>query len=304
MNSLASKFLQSAETIIFGKTKEIKLGLTCLLADGHLLIEDVPGVGKTTFAKTIAKLCHLSFARIQFTNDLMPSDLIGIQIYSSKEENFKTIPGPLLNQFILADELNRGTPKTQSALLEAMEEKQITLDGNTIKIQKPFFVIATQNPRTQIGTHLLPESQLDRFMMKIKIGYPDPNFEKELLKNDQQAQNLENLNSLFNQQSILEAQKDVQNVFVSDAIYEYILRLLTISRTHSEFQGLSPRAGKDILKATKAWAYIHKRDHVLPDDIQEILPNLIAHRLPTIQGLSMEEELDICRALIHKTPVD
>lgn len=304
MKDTINSFIQEANKSVLGKDHEVKLALACFLTHGHLLIEDVPGVGKTTFAKTLAKLCGLSFARVQFTNDLMPADLLGMQIYSAKEEKFQMIPGPIFHQFILADELNRGTPKTQSSLLEAMEEKQVTLDGNTISLPEPFFVIATQNPRHQIGTHLLPESQLDRFMMKIKLGYPASDFEKQMLASDNHQEALQTTKPVFNDKSLIEAFKLTQEVHVAEEIYQYVLNLLHLSRTNNHFRGLSPRAGKDIIKASKAWAMIHHRKHVLPDDVQAILPATISHRLATLQGLSQSEELQLCHNLIQSVTVD
>ena len=304
MSELINQFLDESKKSVLGKDHQTKLALTCLLAKGHLLIEDVPGVGKTTFAKTIAKLCGLSFARIQFTNDLMPSDLLGVQIYSNKEESFQTLKGPIFHHMIMADELNRATPKTQSALLEAMEENQVTIDGKTFMLPKPFFVIATQNPRSSIGTHLLPESQLDRFMMKIEIGYPDPIAEKAMIASDEHQEQLSVLKSIYDESLLQNSIKEVQNIRVSDAIYNYILNLLTTSRTHPQFRGLSPRAGKDLMKAAKAWAYIHKRDHVLPDDVQQVLESVVSHRLPTHLGLSLREEKDLTQKLIKLVPID
>lgn len=304
MKDTINSFIQEANKSVLGKDHEVKLALACFLTHGHLLIEDVPGVGKTTFAKTLAKLCGLSFARVQFTNDLMPADLLGMQIYSAKEEKFQMIPGPIFHQFILADELNRGTPKTQSSLLEAMEEKQVTLDGNTIPLPEPFFVIATQNPRHQIGTHLLPESQLDRFMMKIKLGYPASDFEKQMLASDNHQEALQITKPVFSDKSLMEAFKLTQEVHVAEEIYQYILNLLHASRSNAHFRGLSPRAGKDIIKASKAWAMIHHRQHVLPDDVQAILPAVISHRLATLQGLSQAEELQLCQNLIQTVTID
>lgn len=304
MNQLIQDFLVSAENSILGKQNETKLALCCFLSHGHLLIEDIPGMGKTTFAKTMARLLDLSFARIQFTNDLMPSDLVGIQIYDSKEGKFNLIPGPIFHQFILADELNRGTPKTQSALLEAMEENQVTLDGDSIHLPHPFFVVATQNPRSQIGTHHLPESQLDRFMMKIKIGYPDRQNEKQIISSDVHLENYHKLLPVINHQQLLDLYQSVKKVNVSDKLLDYVLRILEQSRISSSFQGLSPRAGKDIIKAAKAWAFIKGRDYVLPDDVQAILPSVVSHRLAPFQNQSFDQDQELTRMLLKATPVD
>lgn len=305
-----NQFLESAKSVILGKDKELKLALACFLSDGHLLIEDVPGVGKTTFAKTMAKLLDLSFARIQFTNDLMPSDLLGIQIYDSEESKntkkikFNLSPGPVFNQFILADELNRGTPKTQSALLEAMEEKQVTLDGQTLLLPIPFFVVATQNPRTQIGTHHLPESQLDRFMMKIKLGYPESSFEKRIISEDNHTTNLINLKPALSYNDLEKIKQEINSIVVSDKLLNYVLLLLEKSRHDGSFQGLSPRAGRDLVKAAKAWAYIEGRKFVLPDDVQIVLPYVFSHRLTPHQGQSFDQDLFLTEKLIKITPVD
>lgn len=304
MHNLINKFIEDAQTSVLGKKHELKLALCCFLSEGHLLIEDVPGVGKTTFAKTMARLLDLSFSRIQFTNDLMPSDLLGIQIYDQKESKFNFIPGPIFHQFILADELNRGTPKTQSALLEAMEEKQVTLDGKTLPLKEPFFVVATQNPRSQVGTHHLPESQLDRFMMKIKIGYPDVAFEKKLISENTHHNNLATLRPVLNSDSVSLIRMETEKVTISDKLLDYIVSLLENSRTNTNFQGLSPRAGRDIVKASKTWAYMEGRNYTLPDDVQAVLPYIATHRLTPFQNHSFEEDLELSRSLIKLTHVD
>ena len=297
-------FIKSAQTSILGKDHELKLALCCFLSGGHLLIEDVPGVGKTTFAKTMAKLLNLSFSRIQFTNDLLPSDLLGLQIFDTIESKFKLIPGPIFHQFILADELNRGTPKTQSALLEAMEEHQVTLDGQTLILPEPFFVLATQNPRSQIGTHHLPESQLDRFMMKLKIGYPNSDYEKKLISSDQHLDNFKNLKPIFDSKILEQIQSEIKEIVVSEKLIDYVLSLIENSRTLSKYQGLSPRAGKDIIKASKTWAFISNRNYVLPDDVQSILYAVISHRLNINQGQPLEADYELTRQLINHTHVD
>lgn len=304
MDKIISSFIAAAETSILGKQHELKLALCTFLSGGHLLIEDVPGVGKTTFAKTMARLLNLSFSRIQFTNDLMPSDLLGIQVYDPAVSKFNLIPGPIFNQFILADELNRGTAKTQSALLEAMEEHQVTLDGRTLPLATPFFVVATQNPRSQIGTHPLPESQLDRFMMKLKLGYPESSYEKKLISEDSHHDNLKQLKPVFENEALLNIQTQINSTIVSEKILTYVLSLLENSRVSESMQGLSPRAGRDIIKAAKSWAFIEGRNHVLPDDVQKILPTVISHRLSKHQGQSIEEDLELTSLLIKSTNVD
>jgi MoxR-like ATPase len=303
-HELFSEYIQAAQKVILGKERELKLALCCFLSGGHLLIEDVPGVGKTTFAKTMAKLLDLSYSRIQFTNDLMPSDIVGINIFEPKENSFKFLPGPIFHQFVLADELNRGTPKTQSALLEAMEEHQVSLDGVSLKLPSPFFVIATQNPRSQIGTHHLPESQIDRFMLKMKIGYPTSDFEIELIGSDQHLVELEKLKPIFNAETLMSISGQINAVTVSKELLEYVIRLLDTSRTNEAFQGLSPRAGRDIVKMAKAWAFFQKRNYVLPDDVQAVLPHTISHRLSPHQGHGVEQDVELANELVKQTYVD
>jgi MoxR-like ATPase len=303
-HELIALYIKSAQKVILGKEHELKLALCCFLSGGHLLIEDVPGVGKTTFAKTMAKLLDLNFSRIQFTNDLMPSDIIGVNIFEPKENSFKFIAGPIFHQFVLADELNRGTPKTQSALLEAMEEHQVSLDGVTLKLPDPFFVIATQNPRSQIGTHHLPESQIDRFMMKMKIGYPNNEYEMSLIASDQHLNELLSMQPVFDLHSISTISKKINEIVVSPELLSYVIRLLETSRTSESFQGLSPRAGRDIVKMAKAWAFIHKKEFVLPDDVQIILPHVISHRLTNFQDQGAEQDRELALELIKKTHVD
>ena len=304
MNQSIQSFINSSAKSILGKEREVKLALCCFLTEGHLLIEDVPGMGKTTFAKTIAKLLHLSFARIQFTNDLMPSDLLGIQIYDADLKKFNLLPGPIFNQFILADELNRGTPKTQSALLEAMEEKQVTLDGKSIELPRPFFVLATQNPRHQIGTHPLPESQLDRFMMKMKIGYPDVSHERNIISSFEHVDGLQSLKPIFNENDHSLLRQSVKEIKVSEKLIDYVMELLACSRRDPLFQALSPRAGKDLVNASKAWAYIHSRSYVLPDDIKAVLPNVLSHRLSPYLQQNTDQEFLLCDRLINMVKVD
>ena len=240
----------------------------------------------------------------------MPSDLLGIQIYDSAESKmtkkvtFNLTPGPIFNQFILADELNRGTPKTQSALLEAMEEKQVTLDGQTLMLPLPFFVVATQNPRSQIGTHHLPESQLDRFMMKIKIGYPDSSHEKKIISEDLHIKSLSKLKPSITFSELEKIKFAIENVKVSDKLLNYVLALLDRSRQDNSFQGLSPRAGRDLVKAAKTWALMNDRDFVLPDDVQVILPYVFSHRLPPFQNQSFDQDLELTKKLIKQTAVD
>jgi MoxR-like ATPase len=295
--------LNVGSKIILGKERELKLALSCFLAQGHLLIEDVPGMGKTTFAKFISKSLGLSFSRIQFTSDLLPADILGVQIFNQSKSSFEFHQGPIFSQFILADELNRGTSKTQSALLEAMEEYQITIDKSTYNLPRPFFVVATQNPRSQIGTNALPESQLDRFMMKIKLGYPEAKEEKQLLLSDERNEMIHQLNSLLSSDEIVKMVKNAKDIYVSDAILSYVSDLLIKSRSVEHFQGLSPRAGMDLMKASKAWAYIHDEKKVLPEHVQAVAPAVLSHRLSPFKNITMDLEMNLTNELIQMVQV-
>ena len=251
------EIIKSANTIILGKEHKLRLALTCILAKGHLLIEDLPGVGKTTLAHTFAQLLGLHFSRIQFTSDMLPADVLGISIYEQTTSQFTFHPGPIFCNVLLADEINRATPKTQSALLEAMEEHQVTLDGKTRDLPNPFFVIATQNPSEQIGTFPLPESQLDRFLMSISLGYPDAQAERQLLTSNDKREELANLNACFTENDLSEIQDHVQHVTTSDDLLDYVQALIAYSRDSGLFEyGLSPRAGLALLHVSKAWGHV------------------------------------------------
>lgn len=266
--------------VILGKNTEIKQAICCLLSDGHLLIEDLPGVGKTTMALTLSKVFGLEFIRLQFTSDLLPADVTGISIFNSKDSQFEFHPGPIFTQVLLADEINRATPKTQSALLEAMEEHKVSVDGKTYTLPKPFFVIATQNPSTQIGTYPLPESQLDRFLMKIEMGYPDNKAERSLLSGQDPRQLIDKISTSIPATQLLEMQQAVSQVHTSEEIINYILKIIEKTRNETGFlHGLSPRAGMALKKASQSWAFIHNRDYVLPEDIQAVFSNVCNHRL-------------------------
>lgn len=272
--------LDAINTIIIGKRQVTKLALTCLLAKGHLLIEDLPGVGKTTLAHTLASTLGLSFQRIQFTSDMLPADILGVSVFDRNTNQFSFHPGPIFTQLILADEVNRATPRTQSALLEAMEEQQVSIEGQTHQLPEPFFVIATQNPSHQIGTFPLPESQLDRFLMRIEIGYPDAEAERTLLLGDDRRQLLQELKAVITPDQLIELQQKVSKVHVSEALADYVQRLLAYTRESGLYLfGLSPRAGLSLIHAAQAWAVIDQRDVVLPEDIQEVLPSVVGHRL-------------------------
>lgn len=272
--------VQQVGTTILGKEYAIRLALSGLLARGHLLIEDLPGMGKTTLAHALACCLGLHYQRIQFTSDLLPADILGAAIYERQREIFVFHPGPIFAQLILADEINRATPKTQSALLEAMEEGQVTIEGETRKLPEPFFVIATQNPAYQIGTFPLPESQLDRFLMRIELGYPDAQAERLLLEGEDRRDVLARLPVCLTPAQLHEAQARVAGIHAAPPLLDYVQGLLAFSRQSSLFRGgLSPRAGLALLRAARAWALLHRRGHVLPEDVQAVLPAVVGHRL-------------------------
>ena len=272
--------LNQLNTVIVGKRAQVQDCVACLLAGGHLLIEDVPGVGKTTLAHALSRSFGLQFSRVQFTADLMPSDLSGVSIYERQKESFVFHPGPLFAQVLLADEINRASPKTQSALLEAMEEKQVTIEGATRPLPLPFFVIATQNPHDQLGTYALPESQLDRFHMRISLGYPDRAAERELLKGAERRDMVDKLQAVLTPQDLVALQSQVSQVYAAEPLLNYMQDLMAATRSGRWFlQGLSPRAGIAVMRAAKAQAFLNQRDYVAPDDIAAVLPQTAAHRL-------------------------
>jgi MoxR-like ATPase len=266
--------------VLLGKAEQVQLALACLLARGHLLIEDLPGMGKTLLSHALAKVLGLSYNRIQFTSDVLPADVIGTSIFDREQGQFRFIEGPLFAQVVLADEINRATPKSQSALLEAMEERQVTVEGETRALPDPFFVIATQNPSTQTGTFPLPESQLDRFLMRIELGYPEPDAERELLKGGDRRRSLDMVRPMVDLDSLAYLQEQVDAVKVSDPLIEYIQRLGAFSRRGGDFAfGLSPRGSLALLHSARAWALLQDRSHVVPEDVQAVLPSVVEHRL-------------------------
>jgi len=282
---LIEHLLAAAGGVILGKQRELRLALTCLVARGHLLIEDLPGVGKTTLAQVLAKILGLQFRRIQFTSDLLPADILGTSIYDREQQTLRFQPGPIFTQLVLADEINRATPKTQSALLEAMEENQVTAEGNTYRLPAPFFVVATQNPSHQLGTFSLPESQLDRFLMRLEIGYPDAAAERNLLKGRERRDLVETLAPVTDATGLLALQEAAAAVHVSDALVDYVQALLHFSRRSPCYRhGLSPRAGIAVMRAAQAWALVEDRAFVLPEDVQAVLPAVTAHRLQAAEG--------------------
>ena len=280
MNSSFDRIVAHVGRVILGKDPQVGMALTCLFARGHLLIEDLPGIGKTTLAKVLSMCLGLRFRRIQCTSDMLPGDVLGTSVFDRNRGTFTFHPGPIFTQVLLADEINRATPKTQSALLEAMEEHQVTVEGTTHPLDTPFFVIATQNPIEQSGTFPLPESQVDRFLMRIELGYPDRGAENRLLKEGGETRTDLAATPLLDASDVAEIQRAVDSVHTSDALLEYIQDLLDFTRTSSHFAvGLSPRAGLALLQAGRSHAFSLGRDHVLPEDIQRVLPWVTGHRL-------------------------
>jgi MoxR-like ATPase len=292
--------------IVVGKDQQVRLAFTCLLAGGHLLIEDVPGVGKTTLAHALALSLGLQFNRVQFTSDLLPADVAGISVYEREKNGFAFHPGPIFTQVLLADEINRATPKTQSGLLEAMEERQVSIDGMTRPLPVPFFVIATQNPAHQVGTFPLPESQLDRFLMCLSLGYPDAAAERALLMGEDRRAMLRTLEAAMNPAELIEAQHALRSIHASTSLIDYVQALAQASRTGGLFaEGLSPRAAIALLQAGRAWAALEGRDHVLPEDIQAVLVPVCAHRLRPLksaQGMAQASR-DLVLQLQKSVPV-
>lgn len=280
MNLITSRLIETVGQVLLGKDRQVRLALACLLAKGHLLIEDLPGMGKTTLAQCLAAVLGLKYDRVQFTSDLLPSDILGVSIFDKALNAFTFHPGPVFTQVLLADEINRTTPKTQSSLLEAMEEGQVTIDGETRILPQPFFVIATQNPIHQSGTFPLPESQLDRFLMRITLGYPSGASERLLLKGEDPRANLKKIQPLITIPQLIELQQQVNSVKASDAVIEYLQRLVERTRRDSHFSyGLSPRGAMAWLRAAKAWALIHGREYVIPEDLQTVMGPVVGHRV-------------------------
>lgn len=281
--------LEALNKIILGNPSAVELAVSCLLAQGHLLIEDLPGVGKTTLSRALASLLGLPYKRVQFTNDLLPSDVLGVTIYDMDSKKFRFKKGPVFTSVLLADEINRANPKTQSALLQAMEEQQVSVDGTEFDLPAPFFVIATQNPQEQSGTFPLPESQLDRFLMRISIGYPDREHELQLLQQNKRGHSLA-IDSLLSASELQLMMQAVSNVHASDAVIEYLQNIIQKTRDSGRFiNGLSPRAGLQWLQAAKAYAFVQGRDMVLPEDVRDLFPHTASHRLHSQDGSSTDE---------------
>ncbi|WP_435626302.1 AAA family ATPase [Candidatus Ferrigenium straubiae] len=304
MSQSLKNVIRQAEQVILGKPQQIRLALACLLARGHLLIEDMPGVGKTTLAHVLARTLGLQFRRIQFTSDLLPADILGVSVYQRDSNEFKFHPGPIFAQMILADEVNRATPKAQSALLEAMEEKQVTIEGTTRPLPMPFFVIATQNPAHQVGTFPLPESQLDRFLMRIQMGYPDAQAERGLLSGVDRREIVAQLKPQMESTELLALQLRVRDIFASPALLDYLQAILRHTREAARYtHGLSPRAGLALLSAARAWALLDERDAVLPEDVQAILPGVVSHRLQAAGEYQRHDGETLARELIEAVAI-
>jgi MoxR-like ATPase len=301
---LLQSVIEEAGRVILGKERQIRLALACLLARGHLLVEDLPGVGKTTLAQVLAKTLGLDLRRIQFTSDLLPADILGVSVYQRETGGFTFHPGPIFAHVVLADEVNRATPKAQSALLEAMEEHQVTVEGETRTLPEPFFVIATQNPVRHIGTFPLPESQLDRFLMRIELGYPDPRAERALLQGRDRRQLITELKPCLTPKQLLALQSVAAEAHVSDALLDYVQALVEHTRSSGRFEaGLSPRAALALLRAARAWAFIEGRRHVLPEDVQAVFPGVAVHRLHRLDHHDLASAPEDIARLLAAVPV-
>src|SRR5499426_2759704 len=302
MSSSLQRVIQQVGRVVLGKQRQIRMALACLLARGHLLIEDLPGVGKTTLAHVLARSLGLQFHRIQFTSDMLPADILGVSIYERDSGTFKFHPGPIFSQLILADEVNRATPKTQSALLEAMEEHQVTAEGETRRLPEPFFVVATQNPSHQVGTFALPESQLDRFQMRIELGYPDRDAERALLAGTDRRDLLATLDPCMTAAELMELQASVQRVYVAAALLDYVQAIVEHTRRSPDYvAGLSPRAALALVHSARAWAMLEGRDKVLPEDVQAVLAGVAAHRLRPAHDST--RRVDVGAQLLAAVPI-
>ncbi|MGK0442924.1 MAG: MoxR-like ATPase [Pseudohongiellaceae bacterium] len=303
MHKLIDKAVAEVGTVLLGKDKQVRLALCCLIAQGHLLIEDLPGMGKTTLSNALARVLGLKFSRVQFTSDLLPADILGVSIFNRDSAKFQFMPGPIFSEVFLADEINRTTPKSQSALLEAMEEGQVTIDGETRPLPQNFFVIATQNPASQAGTYPLPESQLDRFLMRISLGYPSREAERKLFLGDDSRDKLLTLQCCIDHQQLLAIQTTVKDVHCSDDLIDYVQRLVDYTRQHKDiYCGVSPRGALALLRCAKAWALMNGRGHVVPEDVQMVMPSVVEHRInhsPDFRG----DVPAICQKILQEVPV-
>ena len=296
--------LELLETVILGKPEQIRLCLACLLARGHLLIEDVPGVGKTTLAHALAQVLGLAWQRVQFTSDLLPADIVGVSVFDRSQQRFNFRQGPIFTQLLLADEVNRASPRTQSALLEAMEERQVSADGTTYALPEPFFVVATQNPHEQLGTFALPVSQLDRFLMRVTLGYPDAAHERALLRGGERRELLAGITPALSPAAVVHLQRAVRAVHIADALLDYVQNLIAGTRERADLKlGLSPRAGQGLIRAAQAWAFLNARSALLPEDVQTVLPAVVAHRLERRDAAEAATPDDLARDMIRAVPV-
>ena len=300
-NQRIEAIVSAAANIVLGKTDVLRLAVTCLLAGGHLLLEDLPGVGKTTLAYALARLLGLSYQRLQCTSDLLPADVLGVSVYDRNNGDFRFHPGPVFTQVLLADEINRATPRAQSALLEAMEEHQVTLEGRAMPLPAPFFVIATQNPSDQVGTYPLPESQLDRFLMRIELGYPERDAEREMLRGPSRRLLVEELQPIVTMSQLMDLQAQVERIHVAEPLLDYLLDLLARSRERG--RGLSPRAALAMRRASQAWALMEGRTMVIPEDVQAVAPSIMGHRLGTWGDASGHDGLAQAAEILNSVPV-
>ena len=304
MRDFIEAIVSEVGRVLLGKEDKIKLALACLLSDGHLLIEDLPGMGKTTLSHALAKVLGLSYQRIQFTSDMLPADILGVSVFDAKDSRFTFHPGAIFTQVLLADEINRTTPKTQSALLEAMEEGQVTSEGETRPLPQPFFVIATQNPQSQMGTYPLPESQLDRFLMRISLGYPDTLAEKQLFLGGDPRQYLQDLKVCVKPEQLQSVKRAAEKIKTSDNLIDYLQRLIHYTRSSADFTyGLSPRGAMALLRAAKTWAFMHGRAYVIPEDIQTLLPAVVAHRIAPSSSARDQSEHTLIVKLLNSVDV-
>ncbi|MGB2742062.1 MAG: MoxR family ATPase [Cognaticolwellia sp.] len=306
MQTVVANILAQIESVVIGKPHQVKLALACLLAKGHILIEDLPGMGKTTLANTLALTLGLSYQRIQFTSDLMPADVIGVAIFDDTQKTFNLHPGAIFNQVVLADEVNRASPKTQSALLEAMEEGRVSVDGVTHQLPEPFFVIATQNPMSHAGTYPLPESQLDRFMMRLSLGFPSIDAERKILQSTASHRDVTEIEAFLHVEQLRDIQQHIAAIKVAPAILDYVIALCRISRTQqTKARALSPRAGKALIAAAKSWAFMENRDYVIPEDIQAVFSPVCEHRLAPQQHHIFEQADEISQQILAQVdPTD
>ena len=304
MHGLIKKAINSVNRVMLGKDEQVRLTLACLMANGHLLLEDLPGMGKTTLSHTLAEVLGLKYNRIQFTSDLLPADILGVSVFDQNKSSFEFRKGPVFAQVILADEINRATPKAQGALLEAMEERQVTVDGVTRELPKPFFVIATQNPSTQMGTFPLPQSQLDRFLMKVSLGYPDSSAERELILGIDRRSLVADIEPVMALGDLFKLQLLVKEVHLSDSLVDYIQRLVHYTRTSPGFAyGLSPRGTLALVRSSQAWAYVDGRQHVVPEDVQKVVPAVVEHRLRGSADHTGHEGMSLVQRLLTEVDV-